>query len=120
MSREAPIQDRPRQEPRDLRPDIVLWSVGAIVAMLIVAVLLAYLVHQLGGPTRNSPQSLQMARNTRLASDPADERAAFEHAKTTRLNSYGWIDPQHQLAHIPIDVAMQKLAEPRSTAPSQP
>ena len=117
MSTGAPQQDRPRQEPGDLEPRIVLLSVASIVVMLVLATLIAYLVHQLSGPTRNSPENAQTAQATHLASDPGSELAAFERAKQTRLRTYGWADPQHRTAHIPIDTAMQRLAE-RSSAPN--
>ena len=120
MSSEAPLQERPQQEPSDLQPRIVLLIIAAIIAMLLLTALLAALVLQLGGPTRNSPQNLQTARDTRLASEPVKDLAAFERAKEARLHGYGWVDPQHRLAHIPIERAMQKLAAGSAASQGQP
>ena len=116
MSSEA----RPRQEQGDPQPRVILLIAAAMVAMLLLTALVTYLILRSGGPTRNAPLSLRSARDTRLASDPGDELATFERAKQSRLHSYGWVDPQHQVAHIPIELAMQKLAERGSTAGSQP
>jgi hypothetical protein len=119
MSSDAPPEERPQQEPGDLEPGIVLYIVAAIVAMLVVVALLARLILESSGPTRNSPQTRQVGGQTRLESDPAAQLASFEQAKQTRLHTYGWVDPQHQFAHIPIEAAMHRLTE-RTPAPRNP
>lgn len=116
MSTEAPRQERPRQEPSDLQPRVVLWSIASIVATLILAALIAQVARELAGASRNSPQTLQLTQPPRLENNPGGERAAFERSKAATLNSYGWIDPSHQLAHIPIKQAMRELAEHPKTA----
>jgi hypothetical protein len=120
MSGESSLQDRPRQEASDLQPRIVLLCIAGVVVMLVLAAAVALLVHQFSGPTRNSPENLQVARETRLESNPVEQRSTFEHAKSARLNSYGWVDPQHQVAHIPVEVAMRKLAARNATGRSSP
>jgi hypothetical protein len=108
---------RPRQEHGDPQSRVIVLIAAGIVAMLLLCALAAYLIVRSGGPTRNAPQTEQIAQNTRLESDPADEIARYEREKQTRLHSYGWVDPHHKAAHIPIDVAMQKLAQ-RSAPPA--
>jgi hypothetical protein len=120
MSNGTPLAARPQQEQGDPRPGVILLIAAAIVAMLLLVALATYLILQSGGPTRNSPQSLQTARDTRLDSDPGDDLAAFERAKQSRLHGYGWVDSQHQFAHVPIELAMQKLADRSAASGSQP
>jgi hypothetical protein len=47
----------------------------------------------------------------RQQTHPAQDLAAFRAAKHDLLTSYGWVDQAHGVVHIPIDEAMQKIAE---------
>jgi hypothetical protein len=40
---------------------------------------------------------------------PADRHAQYA-AQARQLNSYGWVDPAHRVARIPIERAMSLLA----------
>lgn len=46
----------------------------------------------------------------RLQTDPEADLAAYLSKERHLLNSYGWVDRAHGIAHIPIEVAMQRLA----------
>jgi hypothetical protein len=54
----------------------------------------------------------------RLQSNPEAELKRFRAEEEKRLNTYGWIDKQKGIVHIPIDEAMKKLA--RRGAPGFP
>lgn len=47
----------------------------------------------------------------RLQSDPAADLARFRTAEQQRLESYGWVDRQKGIVHIPIGQAMREIAE---------
>jgi hypothetical protein len=47
----------------------------------------------------------------RLQPDPTADLAAYLAASRQRLSSYGWVDRDKGIAHIPIDEAMQRVAE---------
>ena len=47
----------------------------------------------------------------RLQTDPAEELAKFLVDEDKRLNTYYWIDKKKGIVHIPIERAMQELAE---------
>jgi hypothetical protein len=47
----------------------------------------------------------------RLQINPGEDWADFHRRELARLNSDGWIDQSKGLAHIPIDVAMRKIAQ---------
>jgi hypothetical protein len=47
----------------------------------------------------------------RLQADPTTELAKLKRDELDRLNSYGWVDKRAQIAHVPIDRAMDVLVE---------
>src|ERR1700756_5270178 len=47
----------------------------------------------------------------RLQTDPSEDLTKFLVDEDRRLNTYYWIDKQKGIVHIPIERAMQKLAE---------
>jgi hypothetical protein len=47
----------------------------------------------------------------RLQADPAKDLQQFFAGETKRLNSAGWVDEAHGIAHIPIDEAMRRVAQ---------
>jgi hypothetical protein len=47
----------------------------------------------------------------RLQADPSTELAKLRRDELDRLNSYGWVDERAQVAHVPIDRAMDVLVE---------
>jgi hypothetical protein len=57
----------------------------------------------------------------RLQADPPADRATQYRLQAQRLESYGWNDADHRVAHIPIERAMALLAqhEPGSGQPDR-
>ena len=47
----------------------------------------------------------------RLQRDPAAELAQVQAEQRTRLSSYGWVDPDRKILHIPIERAVELLLE---------
>ena len=62
----------------------------------------------------------------RLQTDPEADLDAYLRKEQHLLDSYGWVDRAHGIAHIPIEVAMQRLARtgipgfPQAAAPQKP
>jgi hypothetical protein len=46
----------------------------------------------------------------RLQGDPAADLVRVKQEELERLNTYGWMDREHKIAHIPIERAMDLLA----------
>jgi hypothetical protein len=46
-----------------------------------------------------------------LQSSPSRDFKAFYDAEMKRLHSFGWVDKAHGIAHIPIEQAMQQVAQ---------
>jgi hypothetical protein len=47
----------------------------------------------------------------RLQTDPSEDLAQFRREEDNRLHSYYWIDKEKGIVHIPIEQAMQALAD---------
>jgi hypothetical protein len=47
----------------------------------------------------------------RLQVDPRQDLAAWRRAENERLSSYGWVDRDQKVVHIPIDRAIAVIAE---------
>ncbi|HKU16071.1 MAG TPA: hypothetical protein VJQ52_16870 [Steroidobacteraceae bacterium] len=105
---------RKRGHPRSGRSDlnmraIVLGALGVIATVLLVAAIGRFLTG-VAGPARAGATQTSIERPRRLPSDPLDQRAAFEREKRARLDSYGWVDRERGIAHMPIERAMQLQA----------
>jgi hypothetical protein len=46
----------------------------------------------------------------RLQTDPQADLAAYLRQERHLLDSYGWVDREHGIARVPIEIAMQRLA----------
>ena len=99
--------ERPRHERRDVNlRGVVLVALGVLATVLLVAGIGRFLTG-VSGPARAGPTATTIARPKWLASDPDQERADFEREKSALLNSYGWVDRDKGVAHVPIERAMQ-------------
>jgi hypothetical protein len=116
-----------RYERRDLSPHgVLLFLVGlAVVSVLIYFVLWGFYGYlngfqqkprQVASPLEtahdnaNTQQAVQRFPQPRLqANEPAD-MSKFKAQEDEILNSYGWVDQQAGVAHIPIEQAIDILA----------
>ncbi|MFZ5779956.1 MAG: hypothetical protein ACOY4R_07080 [Pseudomonadota bacterium] len=103
-----------RYDPRDVQPRHVLLGVAGLFALVatsagVVAGMMALLSHDAAAP------SAQHAARPRLGPplevDQGESRAALEAAARRRLETYGWVDRAKGRARIPIERAMQLLAQ---------
>jgi hypothetical protein len=67
---------------------------------------------------RQAPGARQ-APEPRLQVSPPQDLQAVQRDAERRLHSYGWVDEDKRIVHIPIEDAMRLLAQ-RSAAPSPP
>jgi hypothetical protein len=102
--------------------DVNAWAVGrfgiALVLLCICAVALLfglfhYFESTFGGPLPNTGVNID-ARSLppapTLQRTPVLDLQRFRAAEDQVLNSYSWVDRQHGIVHVPIDVAMDLLA----------
>jgi protein SCO1 len=88
---------------------IVFAALGVLATLLLVAGIARFLTG-VAGPARAGPTEASIARPKWLTTDPLQERGAFDRDKRERLNSYGWVDRDKGVAHMPIERAMQLRA----------
>jgi len=89
---------------------IAIGFVSTILGVVSLAVLaLAIYPGSLVDRTMNTP--LWPYPEPRLQINPGEDWADFHRRELARLNGAGWIDQAKGLAHIPIAVAMQKIAQ---------
>ena len=113
----------PRHEPSDIESGtVVRWMIGLVVATgLILAAVTVLFVAFLGHlPTVTiPPPGMAGAAATptvlppepRLESGPGQTAAFVRAREDPVLNSYGWVDQKNGVARIPIDRAMQIIAQ---------
>jgi hypothetical protein len=133
MSDDTPIDGADQEvefEREDLAPKpILLFLLGLIVVCLLVALVLRGMYSYLDAyenhhePVQNPLVSTQAdTRNIRpgeivkfpqprLETDERREINAFREQEEEKLNSYGWVDQGAGVVRIPIDRAMQLVAQ---------
>lgn len=99
-----------RHETRDIDVRLLALGLGGTLAMLLVGSLLVGWIYpgiavdrRLSGPVPHYP-------DPQLQTDPARDLRRFVTGEMAELNSSGWIDQAHGVAHIQIDTAMRRIA----------
>jgi hypothetical protein len=111
-------------ETADIHGWRVIWSGLGLIAALIAAVLLAFiLLHHLENARQPATRTLprvdarQLPVEPRLQGTPAKDLAAYRDEKAAMLEGYRWIDQPAGIVQIPIEQAMQLMVK-RSAADS--
>jgi len=116
-----------RYERRDLSPHgVLLFLVGLAVISVLIYFMLWGFYGYLNGfrlkPERppapletvhdnaRTEQEIQSFPEPRLQPNPAADLNKFRSQEEEILNSYGWVDPQAGVAHIPIEQAIDIIA----------
>lgn len=108
------------------RRDVPGWVVAASAASVLMLIgLVLWGLAALFGQLREGPWTPQPAPfaataqadrpDPELQDSPASELARLRQAAARRLDSFGWIEREAGLAHIPIDLAMLLLVEEPGT-----
>ena len=103
-------------------PDVVdaarIARLGAVFALALALLLgLMYLLWRPLPGTAIRPAAVPP--RPRLQDDPRRDLIAAQQAQRQRLQAYGWDDPQHRFAHVPVERAMAVMAGAASTAPAE-
>jgi hypothetical protein len=109
------IPDKPQQPHSEIDTRGVLIVVLAVGMIIILVSFAGTLMLRKDGPQRAAPTETSQPPPIRLSSDPGDEIEAYRRDKDAQLHSYGWVDHEPGIAHVPIDRAMQILATPQGT-----
>jgi hypothetical protein len=99
-----------RHEERDIDACMLALGLAGTLGLLLMGSLLVGWIYpgiavdqRLHGPVPHYP-------DPQLQTDPAQDLRRFVTGEMTELNSSGWIDQAHGIAHIPIDAAMRRIA----------
>ncbi|HZE14015.1 MAG TPA: hypothetical protein VE086_09670 [Chthoniobacterales bacterium] len=113
------VARQPGHETRDANVRAVTWFavglvISAIAIHLAVGALWPLFAKQHPSPDPPSRIVLEphvLAPEPRLQANPIPEMNQLRASEDKKLNSYGWIDKQHGIARIPIDRAMDLVAQ---------
>jgi len=98
-------------EPKDVSERFI-WSAVALLGGSLIASVILVLVLFPGTTTDHSIHlPLPQYPQPELQANPQDDMARFYAAEMRHLNSYGWVDREHGVAHIPIAAAMREVAK---------
>lgn len=89
-----------RYDDPDVPASAVVGILGAILLFVIIVGLQA-LFYQM--------EDRELAR--KVYDQPYEALQQLDADQLETLNSYGWVDPQQRIAHIPIDRAMELVVE---------
>ncbi len=97
---------------------VILFAVALIASGGVILVILNFVMHGFSreevGLRSHAPPRFRdetgLFPSPRLQPDPNDELVAMKGQQLAQLNSYGWIDRNRGVAHIPINRAMEILA----------
>ena len=119
MAEQAPHQTNSGYETTDARVT-PLAKTGAFVAVLVIASFIsmivlfrafAYYQPLFDDPVPPLVENRVASDAPRLQVDPPKQKFELAQSEAAVLNSYGWIDEQVQVVHIPIERAIDLVSE---------
>lgn len=84
---------------------------GLLMLSLAIVTLGVLWLFPLPGTDRTLNSPLPIYPDPRLQVSPRQEMQRFLAAEYEQLTTYGWVDKDHQIVRIPIDVAMNRIAQ---------
>ena len=116
------------------RTDVNTWAIGKFaIALVLISVgamgmllmLFHYLITREGPPPPKAYSSLEEAKVKKPAGVQLEETPILDlqrerAAEDKVLNSYGWVDKQEGIARVPIDVAIDMVAQKGLPSRSSP
>lgn len=89
---------------------VIAWA-AALLSLALLAVGVSFgLWAWLDSRTPNSSLAITEDPNP-LDPNQRETRLKFEREQQERLNSYGWVEPERDIVHVPIERAMELLIE---------
>jgi hypothetical protein len=109
----------PGYETRDVPGGLVFWSLLGLAVLTLVSAIfvLGFFVYLRALPDKVSPTPSPFASertlppSPMLQANPPLELDEYNEKMDTARNSYGWVDKSAGIAHIPVDTALDIIAE---------
>lgn len=114
-----PTRPAPGHETRDISVRVVAWfAIGLVISALVIFPVVVGLdrLFEWQHPSPDAPSRIALhphmiAPPPRLQANPAIDLAQYEAAQEAKLNSYGWVDKSAGIIRIPIERAMDLIAQ---------
>ena len=111
-------QQRIGHETRDISVRVVTWTaIGLVVSAMVMYVTVGGLFHLFKNlhPSASAPSRITtpgtLPPQPRLQTNPTGDLQQLREVEDAKLHSYGWIDKGAGVVRIPIDRAMDLLAQ---------
>jgi hypothetical protein len=99
-----------RHEPQDVAARIMLILGGVAFAMLGLALLAVLVLFPKSLKDRSLGGSVPEFAEPRLQTSPRSDMTALRARQMRELETYGWVDRDRGVVHVPIEAAMARLA----------
>jgi len=99
----------PHHEQRDVTLRLLVMLLGGALLGVVCLALLAAWMFPRTATVGIRPQALVAPTQPALQSSPRIDMAALRHQQRDWLNSAGWVDKAHGVAHIPVARAMHDI-----------
>ena len=128
-AKSTPTPSRPDvgHETTDVRPGIIgLFGLGLVAMVALVLPVLGWVYSTLESRAQRDQRPLSSVSLTeastgpRLQAQPAAELMKVREEAMRRLTSYGWVDQENGVVHVPVEVAIELLATRGLPAPESP
>jgi hypothetical protein len=126
-SMNRPHDPSPGHERTDASPLVIgLFALGLVMMIVVVLLLLHWIFWRMetSAERKDAPPSSMAGQHAipepRLQADPTADLGRLRSSEDERLSTYGWIDAEHTAARIPIDRAIEILAERGLPEPNGP
>jgi hypothetical protein len=106
-----PILPPARYETADVTFRFVLFGAAGVLTMILLCTFAVMWLYPSAIQDRRIPSVLPVYPAPRLEANPQAVLKRFQAEELSSLNSTGWIDKDLGIAHIPIDEAMQQIAQ---------
>jgi hypothetical protein len=117
-TKNTPAQPEAHYETRDASTrGLVMFGIGLFATLVVVAALTAWLFgyfaksQSLGPPASPFENVRVLPPQPRLQVNPRQDLLRLRENEKAELDSYGWVDQKNGIAHIPIDRAMDLIAQ---------
>lgn len=100
-----------RHEPTDIGEGFIWGAVALVLGVLILCAFLVLWLYPQSRLDRTLHLPLPLYPAPRLQANPPADLQRFHSEEMLRLNSSGWVDKAHGVAHIPITDAMREVAK---------
>ena len=117
-TKRTPEQPGAHYETRDASTrGLVMFGIGLFATLAVVAALTAWLFgyfaksQSLGPPASPFANVRVLPPQPRLQVNPRQDLLRLRENEKAELDSYGWVDQKNGIVHIPIDRAMDLIAQ---------